>query len=85
MRTFEHQQQACRWDRMACYLPSIIWMVLCAWGIAWLTYVMLDRQMANIKPKHYVHGALLWFIMTPVLIGLTRGIRRTARHVRRTW
>ncbi len=85
MSAFRRHEPTCRYNRLVCYFPSFFWMTVSALAIAWLTWVMQDRDMKAIKAKHYVHGALLWFVMTPVVIGIVRGIRRSRRHVRTGW
>ena len=72
----------CRLSTARCYVPSILAMATLAFVIAYGTFAMRGYDLSAIMPRHYVGGALLWFFLSPVLIGLLRGARRSHRHLR---
>ncbi|MCC7492398.1 MAG: hypothetical protein IT204_08640 [Fimbriimonadaceae bacterium] len=80
-RELLNQPPACPWSKARCYVPSILFMVTVALLIAWGTWELRGRQWAALRPRHFVNGALLWFVMTPVLLGIGRGARRNLRRV----
>jgi len=75
-------REECRLSSARCYIPSIVAMVTLAVAIAYGTFAMRGYDLSAIMPRHYVNGVLLWFFLSPVLLGLLRGARRSRRHLR---
>ncbi len=75
-------KEECRLSSARCYIPSILAMGTLAVVIGYGTFAMRGFDLSAIMPRHYVGGALLWFFLSPVLIGLARGARRSRRDLR---
>ncbi|NUQ01778.1 MAG: hypothetical protein HUU35_18185 [Armatimonadetes bacterium] len=76
-------RRSCRWTNLRCYFPTLVAMLLVGLAIAYGTYLMQGSDLTRISGRHYVNGVLLWFVMSPVVLGLARGTRRSLRHMKR--
>lgn len=83
MATTAGKRERCTWRQVRCYLPSLVCAAVTAGLIAHGIWVMRDRDIEEIKTRHIVNGFLLWWVITPVIIGTIRGCRRTTRHLTR--
>ena len=81
MATDPAQRPTCHWTRFRCYAPSVAFMAVIAVLIALVTWELRGRSIDRIYARHYVHGLLLWFVLSPVLLGILRGVRRSRRHI----
>lgn len=70
--------------RLVVYLPTAIAGAVMLWLVAYGVYVLRGRNLDGIRPRHIVNGLLLWFVLSPVLIGMVRGFARGRRGLVRS-
>ncbi len=73
----------CKWPHWRCYAPSMMAMAMVAVILAYGLYAMQGFDIQRIGWRHCINCALLWFVISPVIVGLMRGVRRSRRHLTR--
>lgn len=83
MQAPRRRRPSCTWRQVRCYVPSLVCAVVTAVLIAYGVWLLRNRDVEAIRTRHLVNGFLLWWVITPVIIGTVRGVRRSARHLTR--